>query len=42
MNIVAKGRIFCHPDIRNTLLAALGPRGLMECLEKTVDGPYTC
>lgn len=32
MNIAAKGRIYCHPDIRDTLMAALGPESLREIL----------
>ncbi len=25
MNIASKGRVFCHPDIRDGVMAALGP-----------------
>jgi len=41
MNIVAKGRIFCHPDIRDTLMAGLGPQRLIRCLEVTTESHYT-
>lgn len=33
MNIASKGRVFCHPDIRDPLMAALGPEGIRECVE---------
>jgi HD superfamily phosphohydrolase/tRNA A-37 threonylcarbamoyl transferase component Bud32 len=36
MHIAAKGRIFCHPVIRNPLLAALGPEEIDACVKKTV------
>ena len=36
MNISSKGRVFCHPDIRDTLMAALGPEGIKECLESVI------
>lgn len=37
MNIASKGRVFCHPDIRDTLMAALGPTGINECLQETIE-----
>ncbi len=36
MSIVSKARIFCHPEIRDTLMVALGPEVIEKCLEKTV------
>jgi hypothetical protein len=36
MNIASKGRVFCHPDIRDTLMAAIGPEGIRECLESVI------
>jgi len=36
MNIVSKGRVFCHPDIRDTLMAAIGPDDIKRCLEKVI------
>lgn len=36
MNISSKGRVFCHPDIRDTLMAAIGPDGIKECLESVI------
>lgn len=36
MKIAAKGRVFCHPDIRDTLMAALSPEEIQECLEKVI------
>ncbi len=36
INIASKGRIFCHPDVRDTLMAAIGPEGIRECMEMTV------
>lgn len=36
INIASKGRIFCHPDIRDTLMAVLGPKVIKECLENTI------
>jgi hypothetical protein len=32
MSIAAKGRVFCHPDLRDALLAALGPEGIEDCI----------
>lgn len=32
MSIAAKGRVFCHPDLREALLAALGPAGVEDCI----------
>ena len=37
MKIVAKGRIYCHPDIRDTLMAALGPDIIKQCLTEVLD-----
>jgi len=37
MNIASKGRVFCHPDIRDTLMAALGPTGINDCLKEMVE-----
>ena len=37
MNIASKGRVFCHPDIRDTLMAALGPTGINDCLIKMIE-----
>ena len=36
MQIASKGRVFCHPEIRNTLMAALGPEGVREVLQDTI------
>lgn len=36
MNIVSKGRVFCHPDIRDTLMAAIGPDDIKRCLKKVI------
>jgi HD superfamily phosphohydrolase/tRNA A-37 threonylcarbamoyl transferase component Bud32 len=36
MNIASKGRVFCHPDMRDSLMAALGPEGIRTCVEKVV------
>ena len=37
MNIVSKGRVYCHPHMRDTIMAALGPQILNKCLEKTIS-----
>lgn len=37
MNIAAKGRVFCYPEIRDTLMTALGPDGIKECLESVIS-----
>jgi len=37
MNIAAKGRIFCHPDIREDIMVAIGPDGIQECMEQTMN-----
>ena len=37
MNIASKGRIFCHPDVRDSLMAAIGPNVIEECLKNNVD-----
>lgn len=37
MNIVSKGRVFCHPDIRDTLMAALGPDDIKYCVVKMIE-----
>ena len=34
MNVAAKGRIFCHPDVRNTLMATVGLEGLKIAVKK--------
>jgi len=36
MRIASKGRIFCHPDIRDTLMAAIGPEELTRILTSVV------
>jgi HD superfamily phosphohydrolase len=36
MNIASKGRVFCHPDVRDTLMAALGPEGIRTALEDVI------
>ena len=36
MDIASKGRIFCHPDIKDTLMATLGPDIIQECLESVI------
>lgn len=36
MDIASKGRVFCHPEIRDTLMAALGPDGIKNCLERII------
>jgi len=36
INIASKGRIFCHPEIRDTLMAVLGPEIIKDCLEETI------
>ena len=37
MNIASKGRVFCHPDIRDTLMAVLGPDLIKDCLEHVIN-----
>lgn len=37
MNIAAKGRIFCHPEVRDSLMAAIGPEGIKESLKSNMD-----
>lgn len=37
MDIVSKGRIYCHPDIRDTIMATIGPDGLKSCLENVIE-----
>lgn len=37
MRIAAKGRVFCHPDVRDTLMAALSPEDIRRVLEKLID-----
>jgi HD superfamily phosphohydrolase/tRNA A-37 threonylcarbamoyl transferase component Bud32 len=32
MDIVSKGRVYCHPDIRDQLMASLGPKGIETCV----------
>lgn len=36
MEIAAKGRIYCHPEIRNNLMAALSPKQFQESLEQAM------
>ena len=36
MNIASKGRIFCHPDIRDTLMAVLGPDLIKNSLQSVI------
>jgi len=37
MRIAAKGRIFCHPDARDTLMAALKPEDIKAILDSIID-----
>jgi hypothetical protein len=34
MSIAAKGRIFCHPDIRDSIMASIGPEGIEAIVRK--------
>ncbi len=36
MDIASKGRVFCHPEIRDTLMAALGPEGIEDSLKQVI------
>ncbi len=36
MSIAAKGRVFCHPEIRDSIMAVLGPQGIKESIESTI------
>jgi HD superfamily phosphohydrolase/serine/threonine protein kinase len=36
MEIASKGRVYCHPEIRDTLMAALGPDGVQGALSDTI------
>jgi hypothetical protein len=36
LDIASKGRIFCHPDVKDTLMATLGPDVIQECLETVI------
>ncbi len=36
MKIVSKGRVFCHPEIRDVLLVSIGEEGLKECLLNSI------
>ncbi|MDD5224085.1 MAG: protein kinase [bacterium] len=36
MNIASKGRVFCNPEIRDTIMAALSPENIKECVENTI------
>jgi hypothetical protein len=36
INIAAKGRIFCRPEIRDPLLSALGPEMIKKAVEETI------
>lgn len=37
MNIVSKGRVFCHPELRDCLMATIGPQIVRETLESVID-----
>jgi hypothetical protein len=37
MNIAAKGRVFCDPRVRDTLMAALGPEPIRGIVKELVD-----
>jgi hypothetical protein len=37
MNIAAKGRVFCDPRVRDTLMAALGPDSIRNTVKALVD-----
>lgn len=37
MNIAAKGRVFCDPRVRDTLMAALGPDSIRDCVRGTAE-----
>lgn len=37
MEIASKGRVYCHPSIRDALMAALGPSGIREALSHVID-----
>lgn len=37
MRIAAKSRVFCHPDARDTLMAALGPEDIKNLLNGIID-----
>ena len=37
MQIAAKGRVFCNPSIRDSIMAALGPEGVRESLKKAIQ-----
>ncbi len=36
MEIASKGRVYCHPQTRDTLMAALGPEGIEAALSDTI------
>lgn len=36
MEIASKGRVYCHPEIRDALMAALGPEGIRTAVRKMV------
>ena len=36
MSFAARASVFCHPEIRNSLLAALGPEGITESVKETL------
>lgn len=36
MNITAKGRIYCHPEIRDSLMAVLGPDDIRRIIERII------
>lgn len=37
MNIAAKGRVFCHPDVRDTIMAALGINQVMNLVKNALN-----
>jgi HD superfamily phosphohydrolase len=37
MDIASKGRVYCHPKIRDALMAALGPSGIQSALKKVIE-----
>jgi hypothetical protein len=36
MRIAARGHVFCHPEVRDVLLAAIGPEGVRQALAETM------
>jgi len=37
MNITAKGRVYCHPSIRDNLMAVLGPEDIRKIIFKVIE-----